>query len=421
LTFTGEGISLRFHRLSVSLRSSHLSSFLAGLPERYPRSYLKEIKLDRLLMGGEMNLSSASYARAIGDLLWPSRPIAESPHAKLLVAYRAKGEDLFLPDQIEATWYYKNAANCIEVYGQYLEAKDPKEIVGLAKVFCQRFNAGASDQHRLGHSEKASFVTVRRIRFSDCYEIIDGHHRLAAASVSGAQKYRCVVIPSEPVLTPIQQMILDESNFMWGQHMLYQPISVPEVGTWPILRQCSDRLAMMERFLTEKGISSGSYLDICCSYGWFISEMTRRGFLSFGVDRDKAAVSVGRLVYGLEDTANAIADANRFLDKRDRRYDIVSCFSVLHHIVLQSGLSAAAEFIRKVDAVTGRVLFFDMGECHEGWFNESLEGWNSEFIKNWLKEHTSFSQINILGADADNVGLHEKQYGRHLFACSRRE
>ena len=50
----------------------------------------------------------------------------------------------------------------------------------------------------------------------------------------------------------------------------------------------------------------------------------------------------------------------------------------------------SGDFIRKVDAVTGTVLFLDTGESHEDWFKESLAEWDAEFIKKWLKENTSF-------------------------------
>jgi hypothetical protein len=36
-----------------------------------------------------------------------------------------------------------------------------------------------------------------------------------------------------------------------------------------------------------------------------------------------------------------------------------------------------------------------------------------------LKEHTSFTRVEILGTDADNVGPYRDQYQRHLFVCSR--
>jgi hypothetical protein len=196
---------------------------------------------------------------------------------------------------------------------------------------------------------------------------------------------------------------------------------------------------MMQRYLAAKDIRSGSYLDICCSYGWFVAQMGRRGFQAFGIDRDNAAICVGRIAYDLDDSATLVADLTTFLDEPERqyrvrrriahapaespapgsRYDIVSCFSVLHHYVLGAIPGSAADFIRKVDALTGKVLFFDTGECHEGWFKERLVGWNADFITKWLKENTSFARIEMLGTDADNVAPYGNQYQRHLFACSR--
>ena len=102
--------------------------------------------------------------------------------------------------------------------------------------------------------------------------------------------------------------------------------------------------------------------------------MRARGFQAFGTDRDVAAVTLGRLVYGLDNTANQLTDVITYLDKQQQRHDIVTCFSVLHHAVRGSMRVSAAEFIRKVDAVTAKVLFFDTGECHEEWFEKSLAG-----------------------------------------------
>jgi 2-polyprenyl-3-methyl-5-hydroxy-6-metoxy-1,4-benzoquinol methylase len=409
LAYTDEG---------VFFRSYCLGRQLARLPKKYPRLFLKEIELGKLLMGGENGYSSASFARITGDLLRPSRAIAESPHVQLLKEYRASGEDLFLPERFEATSYYNNAARCIELYGHYFDAQDVNDIVKRARKFCRMFDDKMSDKDEAGAGGTSSPVIVRRIAFSDCYEIVDGQHRLAAASMRGVRRYECLVPPSAPAFTPIQQMILD-SNWTMGRHEVYQPIAKPELATWPAVRKCTDRLAMMAKWLAAKGIRSGSYLDICCSYGWFVAEMRRRGFQAFGVDRDTAAISVGRLAYGLDASANQITDIITFLDQQKRQYDIVSCFSVLHHFVRGSMRCSAAEFMRKVDAATGTVLFLDTGECHEEWFKEILAGWDAEFIQQWLKDHTSFSRVEILGTDADNVCPYEKQYQRHLFSCSR--
>src|ERR1700676_4335565 len=99
----------------------------------------------------------------------------------------------------------------------------------------------------------------------------------------------------------------------------------------------------------RKGLCPGSYLDICCSYGWFVAAMQRRGFQAFGIDRATAALSVGRLAYGLNSAANQITDVITFLDQKEHGYDIVSCFSILHHFVRGQMRCPAAAFLRKAD------------------------------------------------------------------------
>jgi 2-polyprenyl-3-methyl-5-hydroxy-6-metoxy-1,4-benzoquinol methylase len=402
----------------VLLRSYRLARYIERLPEKHPRVCSKEIDLGRLLMGGEGIYSSASYARISGDLLRPSRPIAESCHADLLRAYQASGEDVFSPGRFEATAYYQNAAKSIELTGNYFAAKEAKDIIRRARKFCLMFDGKPFEKQEAGENAPGLPVVVQRVGRSDCFEILHGHHRLAVAAVKGRPTYECLIQLSEPSVTPLQQMVLD-SSWTRGRCELYQPISAPELATWPVVRQCADRLEMMLKRLAAGGIRSGSYLDIGCSYGWFVAQMAKRGFQAAGIDRDAAAVSVGRLAYGLDSSATQITDIIAFLDREKQRHDIVSCFSVLHHFVLGTMRCSAAEFIRKVDAITGRALFLDTGECHETWFSESLAGWDAEFIRNWLKENTSFTHIEILGTDADNIGPYHDQYRRHLFVCSR--
>jgi hypothetical protein len=79
----------------------------------------------------------------------------------------------------------------------------------------------------------------------------------------------------------------------------------------------------------------------------------------------------------------------------------------------------AEAFIRKLDSVTGSVLFLDTGENHERWFRDSLKEWDADFIARWLRENTASTSVQMLGADQDRQGRYQGQYGRHLFACSR--
>jgi 2-polyprenyl-3-methyl-5-hydroxy-6-metoxy-1,4-benzoquinol methylase len=404
----------------VHLRIGRLRKYLGGFLARHPGLLLREIELAKLLMGGEGGVPGARFARITGDLLRPSRPIGESPHARLLRAYLEEGDEALAPGRFEATAYYENAARCLEFFGRYFIATRNEAIVERARKFCRMVHDEPFREHGDHESAAGSPVVVRRIRHSDCYEIVDGHHRLSLASIKGDQTYRCLVEPSEPVLTPLQQMVLD-SNWTTGERVIYQPISAPEVAGWPVVRRCEDRLGMMRDYLGKIGLNGGTYLDIGCSYGWFVSRMAADGYHALGFDRDEPAIALGRLAFRLPVSATRVGDLVDLLDApRERPYDVVSCFSVLHHVVLDRMRITAAEFIRKVDAATGSVLFLDTGEAHEGWFSESLAGWNAEFIRDWLGRHTTFDEIEILGTDSDDVGPYRDQYRRHLFACRRR-
>src|SRR5690606_27704363 len=127
------------------------------------------------------------------------------------------------------------------------------------------------------------------ITASDCFQVFDGHHRAAIARARGEKHIRALVRHSS-VKTRLQEMLVDVA---WQQdrHELYQPVDAPELSSWPLVRRCSDRLAMVTAKLSELGINPAgtNYLDVGSSYGWFVAEMNKRGFDAHGVDLDRFA------------------------------------------------------------------------------------------------------------------------------------
>ncbi len=179
---------------------------------------------------------------------------------------------------------------------------------------------------------------------------------------------------------------------------------------------------MMKKFLEENAEllpEHPTYLDVACSYGWFVRAFGEIGFEARGVEIDWAAGEIGRRVYGLEDGQVTRSDAVRFLQSNPCTFDVVSCFSLLHHFILNRASVSAEEMLRLIDSATGKVLFFDMGQEHEEWFRESLAGWNADRIERWVLENSTFTKVQRLGTDTDNVPPFEKNYARTLFACTR--
>jgi O-antigen/teichoic acid export membrane protein len=273
------------------------------------------------------------------------------------------------------------------------------------------------------HSGPRDPILVAPIRDSDCFQILDGHHRLATLAHRGARTAQ-VKVKRIPVTTPLQDL-LSRMSWIGGKKELYQPIDAPELRQrWTVVRRCTDRLALMARFLAERDIEppGRDYLDVASCYGWFVHQMGERGFTSYGVERDPLAPRLGAAVYGLDPSRIHVGDAVEFLREAEatgRRWDVVSCFSLLHHFVLGRGSTTAEELVRLLDRAAARVLFLDTGQEHEAWFAHSLKGWNAEHIAAFLREHTTFDEVVDLGPDHDAVGPYADNYGRHLFACVR--
>ncbi|MGW0228640.1 hypothetical protein ACWDWO_10035 [Actinopolymorpha singaporensis] len=443
------------------------------------RPGLARVPLDRLLLGIQDGVPAAPYAAEFDDLLWASTPITRGPHADLLRLAAEHGE--LTDEAILASPYAEHARRCLLLTGRYFWATDERGVVEVARSFLARAAAagppggvpspiavgtavgtavaGAAGPDRAtgtvqttgatngptkgpgtgpatastpdsggelvraGQSGPSDPILVAPIRDSDCFQVLDGHHRLALLAHRGAES-ASVKVKRVAVTTPLQDL-LGQMSWIGGKKELYQPIDAPELQrSWTTVRRCTDRLSMMERRLATEGIDGPghSYLDVACCYGWFVHRMEERGFAAEGIERDPLAPRLAAGVYGLDPARITVGDAVEFLRAaRDagRKWDVVSCFSLLHHFVLGRASVSAEELAGLLDSVTGRVLFLDTGQEHEAWFARSLRGWDTEHVHRFLTTHTSFDRVVDLGPDEDAVAPYADNYGRHLFAGIR--
>lgn len=381
----------------------------------------ERVPLARVLLGGQNGLDADVFAHATDDLLWPSRHVSDGPHVTLL---RAAADHELSDAEILASPYADLARTCIEASGQYFGATDDAGILALARDFVARDGStssgaapGATRPHQ---SDPGAPVLLAPIKDSDCYQVVDGHHRLAADVVAGRSSVDARV-RRVPVVTPLQD-VLDRMSWIGGTHELYQPVSAPELDrSWTTVRQCTDRLQAMDRLLGTLGIEPevSSYLDVASCYGWFLSHMAGLGFEVHGVERDELGSLLGATVYGLDPACVTTGDARQYLMTHDRRHDVVSCFSLLHHVLRDRGTDGGIEFVQLLDRSTRSVLFLDTGQAHEEWFRDTLGEWDDEHVRQFLLDNTTFDEVIDLGPDDDGVGHYAGNYGRHLFACVR--
>jgi len=384
---------------------------------------LVPIRVDACLQGGDNGVSAATFARMIGDIRRASRPISEWPQVKLLREYDSVGERLWEGGVFERTDYYRNAVLNIELFGRYFDAVAPDQVQWGARRFVHDYLGldGSSPPQEVPNYERDpyEYIAVYPVKDSTCYQVSEGHHRLALAYMQSVREVPGLIL-QPPVTTPVQDLLLD---VLWlkGRRELYQPIDSPEVAGWVLVRRCTDRLAKMTEFLHAEGLmppASSSYLDVASSYGWFVSEMSKLGFRAEGVERDPTAISVGKVMYGLRPEQVHRCDAVGFLRALQDRYDITSCFSLAHHYILNRLNVSAEELLGLVDEATRRVMFFDMGQSHE-YPGEKLDGWDPDHIHHWLEANTTFTRIVRLGEDEDAVPPNRNSFGRMLFACLR--
>jgi hypothetical protein len=309
--------------------------------------------------------------------------------------------------------------------GRYFHCLREEQVELLARQFAARFAGESCDfvqDDRFGESfsPRWKLPTVRRIRWSDCYELLDGNHRLAMNWMRG-RRHRWVWVVPGKTITPLQQLLLDVT-WTRGSRELYQPITSPELGRhWRLVRRCDDRFALMKEFLHQNNLlppKASTSLDVACSYGWFVREFQSTGFTARGVEIDWASKQIGQLVYGLQPDQVTRGDVVTELMRIGQRFDVTTCFSLLHHFVLGRGKVPAEEMLGLLDRVTERVLFLDTGQNHERWFSKSLAQWDPTFIEQFIKRNSTFQRIYRLGTDQDDE-RYPGNYGRTLFACMR--
>jgi hypothetical protein len=387
------------------------------------RPKLMEIPVKKILLGGEGDLRAKQYAYLTGDLLRPSTRALSGPHAMFLADYERFGEKIFDQDIFETTTYYKNARDCIRVFGGYFPSSlSPDQIVLSAKRFALQFE-GKSVAHlpAEGHSPEGEIIKVFTVRDSDCYELMQGNHRVAFAARRN-QEFITANVQFDPNYTPLQEMVL---NVAWesGANDLYQPLGLPEFeSSWILLRDCKARFDKMLQFLRERQLGADRVdrvIDIGSYYGWFVSQFVSSGYNAVGIERDRHAIHIGELVYGNLAGRVLWDDARTALSEQATQSDVICCLSVMHHYVMGKYSTSAKEFLKLLNERTRKVLFFEMGEDHEQWFARSLAGWNKDFIKSWIIENTEFRIAHELGRDSDNRGRYRNNFCRMLFAFEK--
>lgn len=383
----------------------------------------RPVPVKKILMGGEGDVRAKQYAMLTGDLRRPSTATEQGPHFDLIKTALSWSDADFESEKLRQTAYYKNARNCMRVFGDYFPYVTTEQKISLAakRFIYQARGQSIADLPSDGHSKHGESILLHPIKHSDCYEILQGNHRVAFAMNDRRENIDAVVLPDADT-TPIQDML---GNVLWdsGEKLLYQPLDLPELAKeWTLLRECETRFKLMHTHLNSSSISlenKTTLLDVGSYFGWFVSRFANAGIDSYGIERDQIASRIGEIAYRNTQGRIIWDDAFLYLSKRVNEcepYDIVSCLSVMHHMVTGREKRDAIEFLKLLERSTKKILFFEMGESHEKWFGNSLTGWDADHIENWILKNTDFKHAVRLGRDVDATGAFKDNFGRMLFA-----
>lgn len=250
------------------------------------------------------------------------------------------------------------------------------------------------------------------------YHVVDGHHRILRTRESDYSlaefEVEVDVVRWSSSKSPMDEL-LQSMSWMSGESALYQPVDAGLVASRDrAIRTCSDRLDLIRSALAD--VEYASFLDVGACYGYFVSAFTKKGAHAVGIERDPLAPAMGELAYGLERRQFIIGSAEDLIKTVDC-FDVVSCFSLVHHIWIQSP-ETATEFIADLWQKTSSVLFLDSGTDKERWLR-GLGAPNEADITGVL-ESLEGGEVRLLGRDNDGGGKNAGNYGRQLYAVFKR-
>jgi hypothetical protein len=162
-------------------------------------------------------------------------------------------------------------------------------------------------------------------------------------------------------------------------------------------------------------------LDIGCAEGWFVRRAAiDLNCFTLGIEASDR-VLIGELSR-LHDDVERMAIMKARVSPADLRalpiFDAVICMSVVHHVILASGLAAAEDFLKALASRAQKVLIFEMGTAdEEAWASAlpELQQGQEVFVRSLL-ERCGLCNVRPI---AESAAFH-RQAQRLLFAAEPR-
>ena len=385
------------------------------------RRGLDEVPMHRILLGGQNGHTAAEYAARSGDLPGHRGGCSEGPHAELL-RRATRGE---LDDEEILTSPYGAMARDLHQAQRALLRGRRRRRHRAGRPGLPGPRRRGRDGVREAGAERAGHSGAARPRPG--LGLLPGRRRTPPGGRARAWPATTCVparvrrIPGDhPAPGPAGPDVVDR-----------RPARALPAGRRPGARALLDHGASLSRTGSTRWTScsptsascapGSTYLDVASCYGWFVAEMSRLGFDAPASSATRWPRQLGPAVYGIAQPEQIVTgDAVEFLSGDAGPWDVVSCFSLLHHFVLGRG---SVDADRAVPAAgpsdrPGAVPRHRPGA--RGVVPRSrCAGWDADTSREFLERYGTFDRVIDLGPDQDAVPPYEENYGRHLFACVR--
>jgi hypothetical protein len=202
-------------------------------------------------------------------------------------------------------------------------------------------------------------------------------------------------------------------------HRAYQPISVGKTRSKQATRECEDRWSMIRRTIVD--FDAKNLLDLGCAEGFFVRKAGEMGVFSIGIDRDYnrlGLIESARMIDKSEYSGFVLSSIDPTLMQRLPQFDVVLCFSVMHHIIRQNSYEHGLEMLRLMRGVTRKAFLFDMGQTNEvstTWATQlpNMGDDPSKWVASFLKDG-GFASCEVIG----ETDAYRDAIKRYVFRCT---
>jgi len=328
-------------------------------------------------------------------------PVRETPHFQFIKNYQNNSKLKFkstpfwkLVDIALATHRSKTSKPYVRNRGGVVQSPDNQ---------CARF-IQIYEKIKL----EGKFEPIRVVLMHDGkYVIKDGLHRAAVACALGYKKVPAVISISKKVL-----LLMNTLKNMYPEstkEVLYIPIDHLIFNNWKVLRD-DTRWKFIENEYNWKG---KKVLDIGSYTGYFSHKVAKLGGKVIGIETDKKRLTQSILINNLLESNVEFIRANFFSYLKDKKFDCILFFSVLHWVLKREGVNG---FNKALDVISSSspVMFLDMGQDHESKVN--LKNWNHGLVIN----KSTIPDLVISNSKykhCDHLGVGDT--GRDVFKFSR--